>query len=101
MITFEKQAVKVFKALADPTRYKIVRLLAQKVELSCSDFDREFDISKPAMSHHYRILENAELIITRKQGTHVFVSLNWDILNQFVPSFALTHLTNEVITELS
>ncbi|MCH7732840.1 MAG: helix-turn-helix transcriptional regulator [Candidatus Marinimicrobia bacterium] len=55
MTQFEKQAVKIFKALADLTRYKIIRLLVERTELSCGDFDREFDISKPALSNHYRI----------------------------------------------
>ncbi|MFQ6675170.1 MAG: ArsR/SmtB family transcription factor [Fidelibacterota bacterium] len=79
--------MKIFKALADPTRYRIVRLLLETKELSCQDFDREFDITKPAMSHHYRILENANLITTRKQGLHVFVSLNRDVIDRFIPGF--------------
>ncbi|MEE9167961.1 MAG: metalloregulator ArsR/SmtB family transcription factor [Candidatus Neomarinimicrobiota bacterium] len=92
MSQFEKQAVKVFKALADPTRYRIIRLLLEKEELSCGDFDQEFDISKPAMSHHYRILENADLIATRKAGVHVFVSLSREVLDKFIPQFESAHL---------
>ncbi|MCH8013042.1 MAG: helix-turn-helix transcriptional regulator [Candidatus Marinimicrobia bacterium] len=89
---FEIQAVKIFKALADPTRYKIIRLLSERTELSCGDFDREFDISKPALSNHYRILENASLILTRKKGQHVIVSLNEAVLDKFLPQFRQIHL---------
>jgi len=92
MTQFEKQAVKIFKALADPTRYKIIRLLAESTELSCGDFDKEFDISKPALSNHYRILENAGLILARKKGQHVIFSLNEEVLDRFLPQFRQIHL---------
>ena len=92
MTQFEKQAVKIFKALADPTRYKIIRLLVERTELSCGDFDKEFDISKPALSNHYRILENAGLILTRKRGQHVIVSLNEEVLDRSLPQFKQFHL---------
>jgi len=90
-MVFEKQAVKIFKALADETRYKIIRLLIERGEMSCTDFDLEFNLSKPAMSHHYRVLENSGLILTRKEGAHIFVRINEDLLNRFLPDFKKIH----------
>lgn len=92
---FQSQAVRVFKALADPTRYRIVCLLAEKGELGCGDFEVEFNLSKSAMSHHYRILENAELIITRKEGRHIYTTVNVDILEKFIRGFGEAHLKPE------
>ena len=89
---FDKQAVKVFKALGDANRYGILLLLVEKGELSCADFDDKFELSKPAMSHHYRILENAGLIDVRKEGLHFYMKANLDVLEQFVPKFVKTHL---------
>ncbi|HUI31336.1 MAG TPA: metalloregulator ArsR/SmtB family transcription factor [Candidatus Acidoferrales bacterium] len=89
---FDKRAVKVFKALGDPNRYSILRLLIEKGELSCADFDGKFKLSKPAMSHHYRILENAGLIEVRKEGLHFFMKANSAVLDQFVPDFIKTHI---------
>ncbi len=89
---FDKQAVKVFKALGDPNRYGILRLLVEKGELSCADFDDKFELSKPAMSHHYRILENAGLIDIRKEGLHFYMKANLKLLERFVPNFTKTHL---------
>jgi len=89
---FEKQAVKVFKALGDPNRYGILRFLVEKGELSCADFDNKFRLSKSAMSHHYRILENAGLIEVRKEGLHFFMKANMAVLEQFVPNFTKTHV---------
>lgn len=89
---FAREAVKVFKALADPTRYRIVVMLAQRGELGCPDFAREFPLSLQAMSHHYRVLENAGLVTMRKEGRHVFVRLNAGRLGRFVPGFEEAHV---------
>ncbi|MGC8595161.1 MAG: ArsR/SmtB family transcription factor [Candidatus Kryptoniota bacterium] len=89
---FDKDAVKIFKALGDATRYHIMKMLMKKGELSCADFDREFRLSKPAMSHHYRILENAGLIETRKEGLHIYIRARTDLLEKFVPNFMEAHL---------
>ncbi|RMF69278.1 MAG: transcriptional regulator [Calditrichaeota bacterium] len=92
MQDFANQAVKIFKALADPTRYRIVTLLLERGELGCADFNEAFPYSKSAMSHHYRILENANLITTRKEGQHVRVRINRDVLDRFLPDFDKVHV---------
>ena len=92
MDDFATQAVKIFKALADPTRYRIVTLLVERGEMGCSDFDEAFPHSKSSMSHHYRILENAGLIRTRKEGQHVKVNLNDATLKRFLPGFGRVHV---------
>ena len=89
---FQSRAVAAFNALADPTRYKIVCLLTEKGELGCSDFNNQFALSKSALSHHYRILENAGLILMRKEGSHIYTRLNHSVLDEFIPGFARTHL---------
>ncbi|NOX36053.1 MAG: helix-turn-helix transcriptional regulator [Calditrichaeota bacterium] len=88
---FEKQAVRIFKALGDDTRYRIIRLLLERGELSCADFDREFHLSKSAMSHHYRVLENSGLITTRKAGQHIYMKINKQVLERFLPDFEKVH----------
>ena len=82
MDEFSQQAIKVFKALADPVRYKIIQLLSEQGELGAADLSNVFDISAPAMSHHYRILENADLVSSRKSGQHVFLRLEEATLNK-------------------
>ncbi len=92
MRDFDKRAVKVFKALGDPNRYRILKILVEKGELSCADFDDKTELSKPAMSHHYRILENAGLIEVRKKGLHFYMKANLELLEDFVPDFTKTHV---------
>ena len=89
---FDRQAVKVFKALGDPNRYSILKLLVEQGELSCAAFDGKTTLSKPAMSHHYRTLENAGFIDVRKEGLHYYMKANLKVLERFVPSFIETHL---------
>ena len=91
MSDFQTQAVRVFKALADPTRYRIITLLIERGEMGCADFDRAFPHSKSAMSHHYRRLESVDLIRTRKEGQHVRVCVNAEILERFLANFGDVH----------
>ncbi len=92
---FSQQAIKVFKALADPTRYQIIRMLIVSEELGCEDFDCVCGKSKPAMSHHYRVLENAGLVANRKDGLRVFYRLEKRQLDRFVPRFSEVHCPGE------
>lgn len=79
-------AVKVFKALGDPTRFQIVRMLVEREELGCGDFAATFGLSAPALSHHTRVLQECGLITMRKEGPHHFFRLQREQLARFAPS---------------
>jgi DNA-binding transcriptional ArsR family regulator len=64
-------------ALADPTRRRMVELLAVR-ERTAGELVQEFDISAPAISQHLNILREAGLIVTRAQGQSRIQSLNPD-----------------------
>jgi DNA-binding transcriptional ArsR family regulator len=65
----------VFKALADPTRREILRLLNQG-EMTAGQLAERFDISAPSMSHHFNVLKQADLISARRNGQQIYYSLN-------------------------
>lgn len=65
----------VFKALADPTRRRILQRLRQG-SLSAGDIAQEFDISRASLSHHFNVLKNADLVRTERRGQQIFYSLN-------------------------
>jgi len=69
----------VFRALADPTRREILRLLRQG-EMSAGDLAKHFDMSKPSMSHHFTVLKNAELVTNRRDGQLIYYTLNTTIM---------------------
>ena len=66
---------RVFKALADPTRREILRLL-RSGERSAGDLAERFDMTKPTVSHHFAVLKEAELIVSRREGQQIIYSLN-------------------------
>ena len=56
--------MEVFEALADPTRRRIVELLARR-ERSAGELTRQFEISQPAVSKHLRVLREAGVVDVR------------------------------------
>jgi len=64
-------------AIADPTRRKIVELLAVR-ERTSGELVKEFDLSAPAISQHLNILREAGLVTTRAEGQSRIQALNPD-----------------------
>lgn len=62
-------------AIADPTRRRIVELLAQR-ERTAGELVEEFDLSAPAISQHLKVLREAGLVVTRAEGQTRIQTLN-------------------------
>jgi ArsR family transcriptional regulator, arsenate/arsenite/antimonite-responsive transcriptional repressor len=72
---------KVFKALADPHRVRIVNLLATSPEPVCvCEFTEPLGLSQPTVSHHLKKLLDAGLLDREQRGTWAYYSLNRDAL---------------------
>lgn len=65
---------KVFEALASTPRRKILAYLAH-AELNAGEIASRFEMSKPAVSQHLAVLENAGLIASEKRGQFVYYRL--------------------------
>lgn len=76
----------VFKALADPTRRRILELLSEK-DLSAGEIADCFQISKPSISHHLNILKNVSLIMDERHGQLIIYSLNTTVFQDVVKWF--------------
>jgi ArsR family transcriptional regulator, arsenate/arsenite/antimonite-responsive transcriptional repressor len=72
----------VHKALADPTRLRILQRLAEG-EGTVTDLMRHVDLSQPLVSWHLRRLRTAGLVETRRQGRETICSLGREALLQF------------------
>ncbi len=81
----------VFKALADPTRRKILRILNGR-ELTAGQLTEQFHISAPSMSHHFNLLKQADLIFARRDGQQIYYSLNTTVF-QDVATFMMDLFT--------
>jgi DNA-binding transcriptional ArsR family regulator len=72
-----------FKALADPTRREILRLL-RKGEMTAGEIAERFETSKPTLSHHFAVLKDADLVTARREGPTIWYSLNTTVLEDVV-----------------
>ncbi|AOT70509.1 autorepressor SdpR family transcription factor [Geosporobacter ferrireducens] len=76
----------IFKALADPTRRKILSMLREK-DLTAGEIADAFNISKPSISHHLSLLKQANLVQSEKQGQNINYSLNTTVFQDIIQWF--------------
>jgi len=72
-----------FKALADPTRRRILQLL-RRGEMTAGELAEHFDLSKPTVSHHFTVLKDADLVVTRREGQQIHYSLNTTVMEDLM-----------------
>ena len=77
----------VFKALADPTRRRVLQLLREG-PLSAGDLAAHFPFAKPTMSAHFAILREADLVQAVKTGGSVIYSLKLSVVEDALLGFA-------------
>lgn len=73
----------LFKALSDPTRRKILDLLKEK-DLTAGEISDHFQMSKPSISQHLKLLKNAELVHDEKKGQFIVYSLNITVFQEII-----------------
>jgi DNA-binding transcriptional ArsR family regulator len=73
---------KIFAALGDPTRLRIIEMLTQQTEMSGSEVASQAGISLALFCHHSKILAEAGLIRIRKDGQTKYNSINWQVLKE-------------------
>jgi DNA-binding transcriptional ArsR family regulator len=78
---------KVFKALSDPTRRRILQLLRER-ELSAGDIAEHFTLAKPTLSGHFAVLREADLVASERDGTTITYRLNASVLEEALLGFA-------------
>jgi DNA-binding transcriptional ArsR family regulator len=78
---------KVFKALSDPTRRRVLQLL-RKRPMTAGELADEFPVSKPTMSAHFAVLREADLVATEKNGKTVTYRLRITVLEEALLGFA-------------
>ena len=68
----------LFKALADPSRRKILDLL-KKRDMSVTEIQEHFPFTQASLSHHLDILKRADLVVTERRGQFIHYSLNTSV----------------------
>ncbi|MCV0402298.1 MAG: metalloregulator ArsR/SmtB family transcription factor [Chloroflexi bacterium] len=66
----------LLSALADPVRLSFVRQLAESDGICACDFSECCSVSQPTISHHLKVLREAGVVTSVRQGTNVIYSLS-------------------------
>jgi DNA-binding transcriptional ArsR family regulator len=67
-----------FSALGDSTRQKIILLFEAGEEICVNEIASAFPLSRPAISHHLKVLRNAELLTSEKRGKEIYYRVNYN-----------------------
>jgi ArsR family transcriptional regulator len=73
----------LFKALDDPTRREIIEML-RKHDMTAGEIAERFHISKPSISYHLQLLQQADLVVAVKEGQYVHYSLNTTVVQEAI-----------------
>ncbi|MGD0191420.1 MAG: autorepressor SdpR family transcription factor [Rhizomicrobium sp.] len=79
----------VFKALADPTRRRVLQLLRRR-PMTAGELADHFPFSKPTMSAHFAVLKEADLVDVQKMGKTIVYQLKLSVLEDVLLEFAGT-----------
>jgi len=70
-----------FRALGDPTRREVLRLLRAS-DMTAGELADRFPLAKSTLSRHFAVLRAADLIVAERQGTHIVYSLNVSVVEE-------------------
>jgi len=70
----------MFKALGDPTRLRIMRMLAESGEICVCKIQEALDMGQSAVSHHMAALRHAGLVFHRREGQRIYYRINRETL---------------------
>jgi ArsR family transcriptional regulator len=85
-----KQIEKISKALGDMSRLKILHYLSDQGGCGdCSSLQDVIDLAQPSISHHVKILLEAELINGEKEGRNYKYTLNFGVMNDYIDSLRM------------
>src|SRR5574341_1971809 len=72
-----QRLVAVFRALGDPTRLEVFRLIAAHADPLCvCDVVSQFNVSQPTISHHLKVLREAGLVAVSRRGTWAYYAVD-------------------------
>ncbi|WP_273123079.1 ArsR/SmtB family transcription factor [Bacillus weihaiensis] len=71
-----RTCIPLFQALGDEYRQDIILLLAEKEKLTVNEITEHSPLSRPAISHHLKVLRQADLVVIEQKGTQRIYSLS-------------------------
>src|SRR5690348_8104499 len=84
-VSAEELYARIFSALGEPVRIKIIEMISATDELACTVLDDTLPITKSTISYHIKTLHHAQLIKVRKAGRYYFYMLRQDTFDEYLP----------------
>jgi ArsR family transcriptional regulator, arsenate/arsenite/antimonite-responsive transcriptional repressor len=75
-------------AMSEATRLQILLLLGQKGELCVNDIAAQFSISRPAVSHHLKIMKDNGLVMAVREGQEIYYRMNKSYIVKILRTWA-------------
>lgn len=72
----QQDLMRMLQAVGDPVRMELVFLVGSRGPMNVTDIAAEFELSRPAISHHLKVLKDAGVLISEKRGKEVYYRLN-------------------------
>jgi ArsR family transcriptional regulator len=79
----QKKLARVSKALSDPTRLRIFEGLSSHKEMFCGQVVEKFRLTPGTISHHLKILADADLIETRREGQFIYMRSRPETIREY------------------
>lgn len=76
-----EQRARVFAALGDPTRLRLIELLAQEDELCGTHIAQRAGISMALLSHHWKVLADAGVVVRERRGQRQYCRVDREVLD--------------------
>src|SRR5215831_3741601 len=83
-----QQVIKITKALADPTRFRILQTVANARESCCGELARDFPITQATVSQHLKVLTEAGLVEARREGQFNYYRMRRDVFDEYQRTLA-------------
>lgn len=80
----EKQFMRVAKALADPQRFEMYATISGSKEISCGAIAELFPIQQSTVSHHLKVLVDADIVSARREGQHSYFTSRPKVLESYI-----------------
>lgn len=90
-----EELVQILNALANEQRLTIVYRTIKEEEVPCEKLAEELPITRPALSHHVRILRQTKIIKVVKRGQYMYYKFNREYLSKVSPEL-VEYLEKEV-----
>jgi|SRR5271166_450453 len=84
----EKDLARISKALSDPARLRIYEAISSRPEMFCGELVEKFSLTPGTISHHLKVLAEADLIESRREGQFIFNRSKPETIRDYARSLA-------------